>query len=300
MDNLKKREFLPGDRYHPLMNIFKGKIELVIHLIFWAFIVSAINVDWTANWFDSSIRPNTPAPLSVIAFALYFYVNTFLLLPVYFSLKTWKTYGALAFLLFVMPELLRVIIFKITISDISFEGLLISRDSFLFGTPSPFFIAINASFIYRLTKDKFFKKNHEDEFGEATKKITPPYEDTILLSDEEAHELELKLNHQLTTEEIYLDPELKLRDVAKAVESTEKKVSYLINQYLKSSFYELINRYRVEKFKTEIANPENENLSIVGVAFNCGFPSKSSFYRAFKSNVSMSPSEYLKTISQNQ
>jgi AraC-like DNA-binding protein len=108
------------------------------------------------------------------------------------------------------------------------------------------------------------------------------------------------LNHQLTTEEIYLDPELKLRDVAKAIESTEKKVSYLINQYLKSSFYELINRYRVEKFKTEIANPENENLSIVGVAFNCGFPSKSSFYRAFKSNVSMSPSEYLKTISQNQ
>ena len=276
------------------------KIELAIHLLFWAFILSAINVDWTANWFDSSIRPNTPAPLSVIVFALYFYVNTFILLPAYFSLKTWKTYGALAFLLFIMPELLRVLMFKFTIADVSLDRLFISRDSFLFSSPSPFFVAINASFIYRFTKDKFFKKDLVDEFGEVTEKSTAPYEHISLLSDEEAHKLEVKLNHQLTTEEIYLDSELKLRDVAKAIESTEKKVSYLINQYLNSSFYELINRYRVEKFKVEIANPDNENLSIVGVAFNCGFPSKSSFYRAFKANVSMSPSEYLKAISQNQ
>ena len=275
-------------------------IELAIHLLFWTFILSAINVDWTTNWFDSSIRPNTPAPLSVIVFALYFYVNTFILLPAYFSLKTWKTYGALAFLLFIMPELLRVLMFKFTIADVSLDRLFISRDSFLFSSPSPFFVAINASFIYRFTKDKFFKKDLVDEFGEVTEKSTAPYEHISLLADDEAHHLEMKLNYQLTTEEIFLDSELKLRDVANAIESTEKKVSYLINQYLNSSFYELINRYRVEKFKTEIANPKNENLSIVGVAFNCGFPSKSSFYRAFKANVSMSPSEYLKAISQNQ
>lgn len=280
--------------------MIKNKIEVSGHLIFWIFILSAINVDWTANWFDSSLRPNTPAPLSVIIFAIYFYVNAFVLLPKYFSLKTWKTYGALAFLLFIMPELLRAIVFKFTISDASFEGLLISRDSFLFGTPSPFFVAINASFIYRLTKDKFFKKNHGEEFSKANRKTSIPYEDTILLSDQEAHELELKLDHQLSAEEIYLDPELKLRDVARAVESTDKKVSYLINQYLNSNFYELINRYRVEKFKTEVTKPENENLSLVGIAFNCGFPSKSSFYRAFKSHASMSPSEYLKSVSQNQ
>ena len=280
--------------------MIKNKIEISIHLIFWVFIFSAINVDWTANWFDLSIRLNTPAPLSVIIFAIFFYVNAFVLLPKYFSLKTWKKYAAYAFILFIMPELIRIGIYKFVISNKSFGGELFSRDSFLFGTPSPFFIALNASFIYRFTKDRFLKKSQIRELeGTIEKKVTVPYEDTILLSDEEAHGLEQRLNYHLEKEELFLNPELTLRNLATAIESTEKKVSYLLNQYLKTNFYELINKYRVEKFKTEIAKSKNKNLSIVGIAFNCGFPSKSSFYRAFKSQVSMSPSEYIKNISKS-
>src|SRR6056297_3362954 len=247
-----------------------AKIEIAIHLLFWFSIISALNVDWTANWFDPSIRPKTPAPLSVIMFTIFFYVNAYVLLPKYFSLKTWEKYIAYAFLLF-------------------------SRDSFLFGTPSPFFFAINASFIYRFAKDRLLKKNQKRELNEIpSKKSAAPYEDSNLLSDKEASILEHQLNHQLEIEEIFLNPELTLRDVAETVGSTEKKVSYLLNQRLKTNFYEFINKHRVEKFKLEVAKSENKNLSIVGIAFNCGFSSKSSFYRAFKSQVSMSPSEYLK------
>jgi AraC-like DNA-binding protein len=279
--------------------MINNKIEIAIHLFFWIFILSALNVDWTANWFDQSIRPSSPAPLSVMIFAIFFYVNTFVLLPKYFSHKTWKKYIAYAFLLFILPELIRMVIYRFTISDTNFAGILFSRDSFLFGAPSPFFIAINASFIYRFTKDRLLKKNQMQKLDETTqKKSTVPYEDSNLLSDEEANVLEQQLNHQLETEEIFLNPELTLRDVAEAIGSTEKKVSYLLNQYLKTSFYEFINKHRVEKFKTEVAKSENKTLSIVGIAFNCGFSSKSSFYRAFKSQVSMSPSEYIKISTQ--
>ena len=275
--------------------MMKSRIEILLHLFFWMFIFSALNVDWSINWFDSSLRPNTPAPLSVMAFAIFFYVNTFILLPKYFSASAWKKYFTYAFLLFILPELIRAVIYIFTISITSFESELFSRDSFIFASPSPFFIAINASFIYRLTKDRLLTQSQIREWGEAIqKKIIEPYPDAALLTEKEAEELQNKLSYLLEREEIFLNPKLTLRDVAEALGITEKKVSYLLNRYLGSSFYEFINKYRVDKFIAEMGRVENKNLSMVGIALNCGFPSKSSFYRVFKLHVSMSPLEYLK------
>ncbi len=286
------------NRNHPLIKMLKSEIEISFHLIFWLFILSALNVDWTANWFDSSLRPNTPAPLSVIAFALFFYVNTFLLLPKYFSISRWKKYFAYAIVLFILPELIRVVIYGWTISNLSFESELFSRDSLLFASPSPFFISINASFIYRLTKDRLLTRKQIQQRGESVqKKVSEPYKDANLLTDHEARKLERKLNELLADKEIFLNPKLTLRDVAEALDCTEKKVSYLLNQYLESNFYEYINKYRADKFKAEIAKTANKNLSMVGIALNCGFSSKSSFYRVFKLHMDMSPAEYLKRIS---
>ena len=282
--------------------MIRSKIELFFHLLFWIFIISSINIDWTANWFDPAIRPNTPAPLSLVIFVIYFYVNAYVLIPKYFAFESWKKYVAYAFLLFVIPELIRIGIYKFAILDTSFERALFSRDSFFFGTPSPFFFALNLSFIYSLTKGWFLNKNRIRTLQDAAtkKKTSAPYKNTILLSNEEASKLEKALLYQLETEKIYLNPELTLRDLADKVGSTEKKLSYLINQNLKTNYYELINTYRVEKFKTEVAKSENKSLSLVGLALNCGFPSKSSFYRAFKSKVAMSPSEYVKNVLKSQ
>lgn len=276
----------------------RGKIEVLSHLLFWVFILFSINVDWTVNWFDPALRPNTPAPLSVIAFAAFFYINTFVLIPRYFSLESWKQYVFYGFLLFIAPELIRIALYQYALYDISFERALFSRDSFLFGTPSPFFIALNLSFVYRFTLNRFWgrKKVQGPQEGNLADKATVPYEHTTLLADEEADQLEQAILYQLESEEVYLNPELTLRGLAETVGSTEKKVSYLINQHLKTSYYELINKYRVEKFKSAVAGTGHKNLSIVGIALNCGFSSKSSFYRAFKSQVGMSPAAYIKHI----
>ncbi|MEL6135290.1 MAG: helix-turn-helix domain-containing protein, partial [Bacteroidota bacterium] len=264
---------------------------------FWIVIGPTINVDWTADWFDPYIRPRTPAPLSVIIFAVYFYVNAFVLIPQYFDLRSWKQYLSLAFILFIAPEVLRVAIYVWTGLGSDVESTLLSRDSFLFGSPSPFFLALNASFLYGFIRSRFFKRvkpTHSPTVAE--KQATVPYEHQQLLSPEEALALEQKLMNQLEKEEIYLKPELTLRELAGKMESTEKKVSFLLNQNLQTGFYELMNKYRVEKFKAEVSKAENEHLSTIGIALNCGFKSKSSFYRAFKAQVAMSPSAYIKEV----
>lgn len=278
--------------------MLKSRIELFFNVCFWIFIFSSVNVDWGDNWFDASSRPNTPAPLSVLIFPIYFYVHALLLIPHYFSLEKWKSYFLFSFFLFIVPELIRVLIYLSTFSQNSFESELFSRDSFLFGAPSPFFFALNSSFIYRFGKDWILNKRKLKELqsSEVEKSSTKPYENANILSKEEASTLKAALETLLTKEQAFLNSEVTLRDLADKIETTEKKLSFLINQELNTSFYELLSKYRVEKFKTEVQLPANKNLSIVGVALNCGFPSKSSFYRAFKAQVGMSPSEYIKTL----
>ena len=279
--------------------MIRFRVEIAIHAVFWILILLSLNVDWTASWFDASIRPSSPAPFSVVVFGIFFYVHTFWLLPRYFSMGTWRKYTLFALILFILPEVIRVVGYRLAYPGLSIERILFGRDSFLFGAPSPFFIAVISSFIYRFTRDRFLKSNAlEESVGAKNDQSSAPYEDTVVLSEKEVSELEHRLQVQLERGEIFLNPDLTLRDLATAIGSSEKKVSFLLNQHLKTSFYELVNHRRVEKFKIEIIKPENENLSIVGVAYNCGFPSKSSFYRAFKAQLSMSPSEYLKRIRQ--
>lgn len=276
----------------------KSKIEILVHILFWILIFSSINIEWSANWFDQSLRPRRPAPLSLLAFILYFYGNAFVLIPRYLAKETWKQYVLGAFLLFIVPELSRIVLYHFVVDGIQLSTELFSRDSFIFGAPSAFFMAVNLSFLYRLTRDWFIHKNRIKDLQYASNKTKGniPYEGNPLLTDAEAEVLEQALLLQLEKNELYLNPELSLRELAEAANSTEKKVSYLINQSLKTNFYELINKYRVERFKKDVTDPENEKLSLVGLALNCGFPSKSSFYRAFKNNVGVSPSAYLKSI----
>lgn len=271
-----------------------SKLEIFFHVLFWIFLFSAVNIEWTQNWFDASIRPKTPAPLSFLIFPILFYVNAFFIIPKYFQIAKWKQFIFFAFLLFILPELIRCLIYISTISDKTFMDELFSRDSFIFGAPSPVFMALNTSFIYRLTKDWLVNKSRPERPVAQEKVEAQPYENTNLLTPEEVTKMSEDLKNKLRTEEAFLNSELTLRELAASINTSEKKLSFLLNQKMNTNFYELLNTYRVEKFKTEVKKDENKNLSIVGLALNCGFQSKSSFYRAFKSQVGSSPSKYLK------
>lgn len=96
-------------------------------------------------------------------------------------------------------------------------------------------------------------------------------------------------------EKPYLDPDLKIHNIAVALDQAPYSVSQQINQQLGLNFYDFVNKYRVEEFKKRVDSDEYNNLTLLGIALDVGFNSKASFNRVFKKQTGMTPSEYMNT-----
>jgi len=114
------------------------------------------------------------------------------------------------------------------------------------------------------------------------------------LSEEELETIKNRLDEVLTNQKPYLQQELTLNGLADLVDTSDKKLSTVLNHSLRTSFYDFINRYRVEEVKVKLGLEEYQKYSLLGLAYTCGFNSKSSFYRAFKKETGISPTTYKK------
>ena len=101
---------------------------------------------------------------------------------------------------------------------------------------------------------------------------------------------------QLEDHKLYLNQELTLRLLAQQLDVNEKRLSAWINQFTENNFYHLINQYRVAEFKKQLAAPENQNFSLLGIAQNAGFRNKSTFYKVFKELEGITPNDYKKSL----
>jgi AraC-like DNA-binding protein len=120
------------------------------------------------------------------------------------------------------------------------------------------------------------------------------YEKTRLKEDE-IETISKKLNSYLLDEKPYLNKNLTIGGLAEAIEVPAYQLSQLINGPLGQSFFELINSYRVEEVKKRFFDPKYSNLTLPGIAMECGFNSKASFNRIFKQLTNQTPTEYIKT-----
>ena len=100
----------------------------------------------------------------------------------------------------------------------------------------------------------------------------------------------------MDTEKPYLDPELNLSDLAKKANLTRGQLSEIINSGFNKNFNDFVNEYRVETFKSMLKEDRHKQLSLLGIAYECGFNSKATFNRVFKKLTSHSPSQYLNSI----
>jgi len=103
-----------------------------------------------------------------------------------------------------------------------------------------------------------------------------------------------KINEVLIKDKLFLDEDLTLHKLAIAISLSDKKLSAIINQEMDTSFYDLINSYRIAEFKRRIISKKYNNLTLLGIAYDCGFKSKSTFNRLFKLKNGISPSEFKK------
>lgn len=114
-----------------------------------------------------------------------------------------------------------------------------------------------------------------------------------LLSDAELDSLKKKLVALMETEKPYLDGELNLIKLAGLAGISVHQLSYLINQGFEENFFQFVNGYRVRHAQKLLVEKENK-FSLLGIAYESGFNSKTSFNTIFKKMTQQTPSEFRK------
>ena len=90
----------------------------------------------------------------------------------------------------------------------------------------------------------------------------------------------------------YLSSSVNLTEFAKEIFIPSRYISQILNEELGMSFYDFMNKYRIDKAGELLMNPDYNNNSIIDIAWECGFNSKSVFNAAFKKFTGMTPSEF--------
>jgi adenylate cyclase len=144
-----------------------------------------------------------------------------------------------------------------------------------------------------LRSDVRYQKFHEIVFPADTKTSVKTGK-KVLLDENSAFNYRSKLMEHMNQHEPYLDPALTLRSLADQIAIHPNKLSWLLNDNLSKSFNEFINAYRVEHFKQLAKDPSNSHLTLIGMAYNSGFNSKTVFNTYFKKETGLTPKQFLK------
>lgn len=112
------------------------------------------------------------------------------------------------------------------------------------------------------------------------------------LRKQEAETYKDQVHAVIVSEKLYLVKGLRLQDLADKLDLNTHQLSQLINQYLNTTFFDLINAYRVREAKERIEN--NPEYTLLQIAYDSGFNNKTSFVNAFKRFEGTTPSRYMK------
>ena len=89
---------------------------------------------------------------------------------------------------------------------------------------------------------------------------------------------------------LYMNPDLKLQDVAKVVKCNTGELSQVLNMFMNIGFTDYVNKYRIDEFLKRIQDKSASRYTLVSLSEQCGF---TSFFRSFKMFKGMAPAEYI-------
>ncbi len=117
-----------------------------------------------------------------------------------------------------------------------------------------------------------------------------------LISQEHLERYRTELKTILSESEPFLNPHLSLSDLAQMIGIPANQLSQVLNAGFDQNFSEFINTYRIQYFKKLLQNPEKQNFTILALAYESGFNSKTAFNTFFKRSEGMTPKAYLKSV----
>ncbi|MES2517461.1 MAG: helix-turn-helix domain-containing protein [Bacteroidota bacterium] len=112
-------------------------------------------------------------------------------------------------------------------------------------------------------------------------------------SEDELENWKMKILTLMQYEKLYLQPELNLSDIANRLKTNISVLSGVVNNAFGKNFNDFVNEYRVKEFQERILLPENKNITLLGIAFDCGFNSKATFNRSVKKFTGKAPKDFL-------
>ena len=119
-------------------------------------------------------------------------------------------------------------------------------------------------------------------------------------SPRELNDTELTLFDQLTqlmkTEQLYKRKNISLGEVSQKLQVSNNMLSRVINVKTSDNFYNYINTYRIECFIKVLLDTPDQKLTLFGLAQECGFKTKTTFYSAFKKHKGCTPNEFYQKI----
>lgn len=151
-------------------------------------------------------------------------------------------------------------------------------------------LILSGSALFLFYRKKSYKKLSEENEQDKEKKRYI----SSRISEDDCRALYENIEKIMAEKKPYLNSEFKIQDLANMVGSSSFALSYLFNQYLKIGYLNYINGFRVEEFKKIVAEEGTSKYTLTGIALKCGFSSRASFFRHFKSSTGLTPSQYIK------
>lgn len=239
--------------------------------------------------------------LFVLSLIFYWFISLMLILkfrkriPLHFSnytrnnSLTWLLFVLTFFLLFFMGDFVRQFIrmaWEIELASFSLLPLNLAVFVFIM-----IFFGINQSVIYQPMNRKVVSDIPDEDSDSSEQKYN-----RSAIHEDEIIALNRSIVSYLRDKKPYLNPDFSLEMMAADLEISRHKLSQLINTGQNKNFHKLINEYRVREVKEMIVAPAYDHFSMLGIAFECGFNSKSAFNRIFKEETGLTPSEYKRSI----
>lgn len=120
------------------------------------------------------------------------------------------------------------------------------------------------------------------------------------LSEEKCREIVDKIKAVMSEQKPFLNPDMNIGNLAELTGVSSHKLSYIFSQYMNMSFYDYINRYRVDEFKSVVAIHGVDSLTLSALAEKAGFSSRATFFRHFKEIEGITPGEYIKDLTKKR
>ena len=161
----------------------------------------------------------------------------------------------------------------------------------------------STAFLYITIDDQWKKVSDDPRFINAinrfkmpsTKKVASRKYKKSSLTDDQSKEIVANLKQTVEKEKLYLNPQLTLSDLAESVDISTNVLSQVLNESIGSNYYDYINKFRLEHFLTLTREPKYKKYTLLSIAYESGFNSKTTFNTFFKKSTGKTPSEYFQS-----